>query len=998
MKKIFAMLLIFASFLTCAYAKSPFSEYISTAFDSGIISGNENGDFEEDKLASRAEFAMLLTKFLNLRGGINVFSDVAEGVWYEGAFAAASYRGLIFGYNGMAMPQNKVTFEDAVTVIGRYYKAEKNDTFNLENVSDYAKPYFKYAIDNGIFTEGINTEPKHYATKGEILALLYNYDNKVGTEVRFVSGYPRLSDDNKYGLISIDIRTNKPCSVYYGIQESGTSGYSNEEKLCEIEYAAEIATINVEVDVAKTYDIYLRAMSEEGTLGRFAVIENLKPFSIKAGSGTAEKPYIIQTGEQLSQIALNPASHYKLGADIEITEKWKSIPVFLGTLDGNGFKISGLEITDDSDGAGLIKVLSGVVKNLTVDAKINVKHTAGAVCGTNDGGTVEGCSVTGEIKVKTGNAGGICGINKGTVKNCLSAMYSVTAGSYAGGICGQNFGNIENCLAATETVVSDMSAGGVAGANNGGTVTSCVSACMTVYDTMTKNSGRITTNKKNGITKNNYCYNATVTNASYVEESEFSQNGYDASWEEIESLDFYKKKLGWSGERWKLTQDGFRLIFPKNTKEPLLEAGKTAYLPQDITTEAELRAVNDNEAGHYILKKDITLTLPWKTICARDGFSGTFNGNGHTIYNLNLKGETGLFSNITGGTVKNLTLRNVTAMPASAGAVLAACNFGYIRNCNIYGQLATKKTGFLGTVAGENYGEISGCSVGVSIDNTFNNATIGGICAENNGIVINCEYRGKIESDAENAVIGGICGYNNGGYVYECFSRAEISAKNTVTYAGGICGIGLGAQVYKCTAAGRIVAECKDIAYIGGTSGMSEGGIIYNSFAVNGSYVSAESGYLGGICGFGSGAIIQNTYSASELIGVGNVSAGGICGFSESGFVMQNVALNPAINAGGSIGGVIGGEEQSEVSDNFSCNKMLINDKRITESAVNGAVKPIELLKNSDFYFKPIASGGSLGWGNEKSGEDIWTTDKIYKFPVLSGVKGQTGIKMPTYR
>ncbi len=999
MKKFVILLLAFAICLPCAYAKSPFSKYISDAFESGIISGNENGDFQENKTASRAEFAMMLTKFLNLRGGINVFSDVDDDDWFEEAFAATSYHGLIFGYGGKAMPYNNITFEDAVTVIGRYYKAEKKGIATLEGVSDYAKSYYGYAQENGLFVDGINPNPKHYATKGELLALMYNYDIKVGTEVRFVSGYPKISDDNKYGSVSLEIRTNKPCTLYYGLRESGSLGYTSEKKLCEARVANEIVAVDIEVNVEKTYDIYLRAMSKDGTLGRFAVIENIRPFSIKTGNGSEKRPYIIRTKEQLSQIALNPSSHYRLGQNIEITGEWEAIPELTGVLDGNGFKISGIKITDARENAGLFEVLSGgVIKNLTVDAKINARQFAGGICGTNDGGIIEGCSVTGEVQVKAGNAGGICGINKGNIQNCLSAMYSVTASSYAGGICGQNLGTIENCLSATETVFADMSAGGISGTNVGGHIKSCVSACMTVYDTMTKNSGRITTNKKNGITQNNYCYNGTVTNANYIEESEFSQNGYDVDWERLEDVEFYKTDIGWDSEKWQTAKNGFRLILPEKTSAPTLEPGRTPYLPKDIVSETELRAVNDNEGGHYILKKDISLSLPWKTICARDGFSGTFNGNGHTIYNLNLKGETGLFSNITGGTVKNLTLMNVTAAQGSAGAILTACNFGYIRNCKIYGRISTSKTGFLGTVACENYGEISGCDVRVDVDNTFNNATLGGICAENSGIVVNCAYWGRIVSTGDNSIIGGVCGYNNGGYVYESFSKAEISAKNTATYVGGICGIGIDAQIYKCTASGSILVEDADMAYAGGVCGMTEGGIVYNCYAVNNSYVSAEEGYSGGVVGYGFGAIVQNTYSAADVVAVGKILAGGICGFSESGFIMQNVSLNPAINGNEEVGTIVGAAEQSEVSDNFSCDKTLINGARIIQNEKNGTVRPLELLKNADFYFKPVSDGGSLGWGNEKSGEDIWKADNVYKFPVLSGVKGQSGIKMPIYK
>ncbi len=998
MKKLLVFLLAFC-LMPSAYAKGQFSEYVSEAFESGIITGDENGVFDEEKTASRAEFAVLLTRFLNLRGGINVFSDVEEGIWFEDAFSAANYHGLLYGYQNKAMPYEKVTLQDVVTIIGRYYKAKLNDGAEYE-LAEYAKPYYVYADQNGIFTDGINKAPEHFATKGEILAILYNYDSICDQGVRFIADYPRIAQENKYGKIAIDIRTNRPCTIYYGLSESGISGYTEQEILCEVKRGGDLVRAEIDVDADKVYDIYFKASAEDGMVNKFATIENVRPFSIKIGNGTKQSPYIIRQKQDLLQITLNPAAYYSLGCDIQLDGVWEGIPEFSGTLDGKGFKISGMRFEKDREAVGLFNTITGgTVKNLTIDASVESKRTVGILAGINDGGSIENCIVTGEVTAKTSMAGGICGVNKGKIINSMAAPYFVTANSYAGGICGQNFGDIENCLAATDTVVSDMYAGGISGSNEGGRIENCVSACMTVYDSLTQNSGRIATNRKDGITRNNYFYKDAVTNAAYIEENEFSQNGYDIDWDSLEGTDFYETAVGWSAKDWSLSKDGFKLIHPSGTCEPKLEPGRTIYLPKAIETAEQLRSIDDNEAGHYILKRDITLRLPWKTICTRNGFSGTFDGNGHTIYNLNLKSETGLFSNITGGTVKNLTLRNVSASTGAGGAMLTACNYGYIRNCNIYGKITTKKTGFLGTVAAENYGEISGCMVYADIQNEYHNVTIGGICAENSGIVIGSSYRGSINSEGENVVIGGICGFANGGYVFESFSKADIVADGRIAYIGGICGMVSEGQIYKCSSVGKIVSEADRNIYVGGVCGMAENGVIYNSFSTSDIFATSNAGYSGGVTGFCIGTNVQNTYSAANVISVGDIITGGICGLVENGFVMQNVALNPAINAEEKAGAVVGGMAESEVSDNFACDKLLLNGTHIAGSDKNGIIKSFRQLQNMDFYFRPVANGGSLGWGNEKNGEDVWKEpDGSYKFPVLSGVDGQESIEMPIYK
>ncbi len=997
MKRLFFLLLSMTAFLTSAAAESPLSGYIQSAFESGIISGNENGDFEPARSATRAELAVMLTRFLDLKGGINSFSDVLDNDWFYDAVTAARHHGLLLGdSDGRARPLDFITLEDAVTVIGRYYRGESENRTGTEDVSEYAKSYYAYALENRLFEGCFNTKPKVFAAKGDILALLYNFDRQSTASVRFMRGYPKRSQNCEFGSISVELRTNKPCAVYYGLAKAGNPYYAADIKLCDITVLNKTVTANIPANINERYDVYLKLVNADGIPARVSVIKDVLPFSVASGDGTAESPYIIYSARQLLDIETSPSSYYSLGDNIHLGESWQGISEFSGIFDGNGFKISGMVIDDDNEDAGLFRVIKGgEVKNLAVDAQVSAKKNVGIIAGRNEGGKISGCTVTGAVEARTNNAGGICGTNSGALENCLSAVYSVKAGSFSGGIAGQNYETIKKCIAASETVASDMYAGGIAGANDNGRIENSVSACMTVYDTMTLNSGRLTTNKKNGICENNYCYADVYSNAAYEEPGRFSQNGYDAEWEELIGFEFYEG-LGFGVSDWAVPENGYRLICPRYAQVAELEPGRTAYMPKKITNAEELRAIDKNESGHYILSGDITLNLPWKTICAQDGFSGTFDGNGYTIYNLNLKSDTGMFSNITGGTVRNLTLRNAKASPGSGGAILAACNYGYIQNCAVCGRIDTKKAGLLGVIAGENYGEISDCRVWAEIINSFDNATAGGICAENSGIIIRTSYSGQISSSGANAVVGGICGYNTGGYVFESFANAEIKAENKTAYIGGICGITSGGQVYKCASAGRIVAEGEKNMYVGGSCGLAESSAVYNCLSVADIHISGKEGYVGGITGCNSGSNLQNTYSSGNVIAVGNISVGGICGYSENGFVMQNVALNPAIGGSGQIGAVVGTATMSEVSDNYSCDKTLINSKYVKTSTENGTVKTLQSLKGTDFYFKGIAQGGLLGW--ETGDANVWTQITGYAFPVLADTPGQDMLKMPAYK
>ena len=90
------------------------------------------------------------------------------------------------------------------------------------------------------------------------------------------------------------------------------------------------------------------------------------PFEFAGGSGTFEDPYLIKTAEQLNAVRKGPTNHYKLIADIDLSQWGNWVPIggtaaygfmgggwdqaekgahtFLGSFDGNGHIISGMQI------------------------------------------------------------------------------------------------------------------------------------------------------------------------------------------------------------------------------------------------------------------------------------------------------------------------------------------------------------------------------------------------------------------------------------------------------------------------------------------------------------------------------------------------------------------------------------------------------------------------------------------------------------------------------
>lgn len=140
------------------------------------------------------------------------------------------------------------------------------------------------------------------------------------------------------------------------------------------------------------------------------------------------------------------------------------------------------------------------------------------------------------------------------------------------------------------------------------------------------------------------------------------------------------------------------------------------------------------------------------------GYTGTFDGQGHTIFGLTInqvRDDVGLIGCIDkGGIVKNVKLKDV----------------------NITGNGY-----FVGGVAGTNYGTIENCSVDGTLTN--NRHYLGGVVGDNYGSIIGCSSSGTITGTSPD--VGGIGGQSVGGTIMACYSVANIKG---MIYSGGVLG------------------------------------------------------------------------------------------------------------------------------------------------------------------------------------------------------------------
>ncbi len=140
---------------------------------------------------------------------------------------------------------------------------------------------------------------------------------------------------------------------------------------------------------------------------------------------------------------------------------------------------------DNAAAGGFVAYLDdGTIRNCHVDMSVGGANNIGGICGTMYNGTIEDCTVAGEVFVYTqGNfmpesLGGIVALKyDGTVRNCINQATLYTEyDATLGGIAGDNMGGaIENCL--NYGTIADKSeygsvAGGIVG-NNTAAVRNC---------------------------------------------------------------------------------------------------------------------------------------------------------------------------------------------------------------------------------------------------------------------------------------------------------------------------------------------------------------------------------------------------------------------------------------------------------------------------------------------------------------------------------------------
>lgn len=157
--------------------------YIKQAVSKGIISGYPNGMFKPDNSVTRAEFTVMLTTALNLKGkgtAVMFTDDDQISQWAKPAVALALQTEIINGYkDGSFRPNSQITRAEMASMIAKALQVSRNVNTTTSFADDQAIPTWAKGAVEAIRQLGIvngrgsnKFVPNDTATRSEAVVML----------------------------------------------------------------------------------------------------------------------------------------------------------------------------------------------------------------------------------------------------------------------------------------------------------------------------------------------------------------------------------------------------------------------------------------------------------------------------------------------------------------------------------------------------------------------------------------------------------------------------------------------------------------------------------------------------------------------------------------------------------------------------------------------------------------------------------------------------------
>lgn len=437
----------------------------------------------------------------------------------------------------------------------------------------------------------------------------------------------------------------------------------------------------------------------------------------------------------------------------------------------------------------------------------------------------------------------------------------------------------------------------------------------------------------------------------------------------------------------------------------------TSGNPYQIANCAQFKTIENDLDAYYVLNQSIDCSSDGiNAIISSDDFEGNFDGQDFTItLNVQASGwyRVGLFSELQGATVRNLTVAGTVSVQESDG--ITAESIGGLAGtiddslitdinvtANVYGDLS------VGSIAGYVSNSVaSDLTSSGDVETTYNNA--GGLFGSSSYIQL---YDSSSESSVYSGNInaGGIIGLDED-YEGDRSVLSGVTASGEVfanqSYAGGIVGHGTETAIEFSSATGNEYVRSNDgtggligyltsgsvvrshserfvmsYSYAGGFIGYSNNNEINQSHATGNLNIDSE--YAGGFIGYLNGGSIYESFATGDVVTESSLySAGGFAGMVGGDTLISDSYAKGDITAEGQAGGFSGYNDSSYVFRSYSTGAVYVDDEESPFGGFNGETGDAAIVDSFwDTETSGLAnsSGGTGKTTNEMKDLDTYTT------------------------
>lgn len=562
---------------------------------------------------------------------------------------------------------------------------------------------------------------------------------------------------------------------------------------------------------------------------------------------------------------------------------------FTGTFDGNNKTISGLYYNNSGESdVGLFGCVgvNGKVINVTLaDSYVSGKSYVGGICGSNMGGTLQGCHNTGTV---SGNSwvGGVCGSNSGTLQESYNTGEVSGTTQNVGGVCGYNFesGILQGCYNNGNVTSTGNCVGGVCGQNNSSSST--VKGCYNTGEVIGNNPVGSVCGWNGGGTVEK-CYYLAGTSAKAVGDGSGNSN---ETCESKTELQFQNGAVAYQ-----LQSDlgeGAEQVWGQRIDTGTGEKDKTPVLSSD-STYAVHPAATSSICKRYSNKPEQTFDHEYddKTrICSRCGESEQLKvvDGYYEIYNQD---QLRLFADLVNTasnseTKLNARLMNDIPMDGTEWTPIGTKTNPFTGTFDGNGKTIT---GLTCTNASKYYVGLVGYASKATIQNVtvkdssfIGNENIGAVC----GYIIDGAITGCTNSDSAVSGgfynLGGIAGWAKNTKVQRCFNSGAVTGKYSAI--GGIVGYADYVTVQDCGNTGTVTMTDSAGAYYGGIIGA-----VFGYSTIENCY-NTDSNTTAGIYAGMSRCDLSNCYYLPDDTGSSGSTVTGITAKTAAQFASGEVA------------------------------------------------------------------------------------------------------------